>query len=150
VKATYSGAKFEVLWPNDVNFVPCYYTNTFPYPQGGRLNLAVNLPTGWKTKSGSSFDKFKIEALSWGVTYHNLDNAYATIVYPYKVLSWAESDMRYLLPWSNGACPWPFEFIYANRQLTPLICFWAFDHFVLMSWPIPLPIAVGTSNIVQN
>lgn len=40
--------------------------------------------------------------------------------------------------------------VYGNRQLTPLICFWAFDHFILMSWPIPLPVAVGTANIVQN
>jgi hypothetical protein len=45
VLAAYSGAKFELLWPFDVNFARCYYTPDVPYPQGGRLNRAVNLPS---------------------------------------------------------------------------------------------------------
>lgn len=149
VKSSYPSAIFEVLWPNDVNFVPCYYTAVFPYPQGGRLNLAVNLPSGWKSKSGSNFDRFKIEALSWGATYRNIDNAYATINYPFKTIYWSKADSRYLIPWFNGGCPWPLEFIFSNRESVPGINFWAFDHFVLFSWPLPLPVAVGAANILQ-
>lgn len=53
VLAGYSGAKFELLWPYDVNFATCYYV---PYPQGGRLNRSVNLPSQCLVQSGSGLD----------------------------------------------------------------------------------------------
>jgi hypothetical protein len=42
-----------------------YYTPDIPYPQGGRLNRAVNLPSQYLTQSGSGLDRLKMEALSW-------------------------------------------------------------------------------------
>jgi hypothetical protein len=72
VLAAYSGAKFELLWPYDVNFATCYYTPDVPYPQGGRLNRAVNLPSQYLAQAGSGLDRLKMESLSWGSTYRNL------------------------------------------------------------------------------
>lgn len=145
VLAAHPTAKFEVLWPNDVNFATCYYTPTEPYPQGGRMNHAVNLPVGWQTKSGSGFDRFKIEALSWGSQYVNIDNAKETMQYPFTDLSWDMADTRYLIPWFNGGCPWKNEYAFATNVLIPFLNFWAFDHFVLFSWPLPLPSLRGST-----
>jgi len=64
VLASYSGAKFELLWPFDVSFATCYYTADVPYPRGGRLNHAVNLPSQYLTQTGSGLDRLKMEALS--------------------------------------------------------------------------------------
>ena len=69
VLATYSGAKFELLWPYDVNFATCYYTPDIPYPQGGRLNRAVNLPSQFLTQSGSGLGRLKMEADRLGHSY---------------------------------------------------------------------------------
>jgi len=44
----------------------------------------------------------------------------------------------YLVPWFNGGCPWTTEYMSAINQSIPLVCFWAFDHFCLFSWPLPL------------
>jgi hypothetical protein len=146
VLAVYSGAMFEVLWPYDVNFSYCYYTSEFPYPQGGRLNRAVNLPSGWTAKSGSNLNRFKIEGLSWGETYRNVDNAKKTAQYPYLGISWTEVEMRYLIPWDNGGCPWKSEYVFNVRVKTPFLNLWAFDHFILFSWQLPMPVA---QNFVQ-
>src|SRR5947209_14509418 len=66
VLAQYPDAKFEILYPNDVNNPVCHLGPGVPYPQGGRLNAAVNLPPEWRSKEGSGLDRFKVEALSWG------------------------------------------------------------------------------------
>jgi hypothetical protein len=31
------------------------------------------------------------------------------------------------------------EYVSTINQPVPLVCFWAFDHFWLFSWPLPLP-----------
>ena len=139
VLAAYSGAKFELLWPYDVNFSTCYYTPDVPYPQGGRLNRAVNLPSQYLAQSCSGLDRLKIEALSWGSTYRNFTNAQAAIRFPIVLGSWPVAAMAYLVPWFNGGCPWTSELLQALNQSVPLVCFWAFDHFCLFSWPLPLP-----------
>ena len=140
VLAVYAGAKFELLYPNDVTFLPCYYTPDLPYPQGGRLNHTINLPSAWLTKSGSGLDRFKAEALSWGATYRNMDNSKATAAFPYTApLSWAKSDSAYLVPIFNGGCPWKADYLQASNKAVPLIVLWAFDHLNLLSWPVPLP-----------
>ncbi len=66
VLAAYPKAKFELLYPNDVNNPVCYVNAQNPYPQGGRLNAVVNLPAAWQISTGSGFDRLKVEALSWG------------------------------------------------------------------------------------
>ncbi|HEY1215977.1 MAG TPA: hypothetical protein VGE93_20300, partial [Bryobacteraceae bacterium] len=140
VLAAYPNAKFELLYPNDVNHSACYLNAHNPYPQGGRLNAAVNLPSQWRTKAGSGLDRFKVEALSWGATYRNLDLANQAVVFACSgAMSWGPSDMAYLIPWFNGACPWASELQSAASSGVGLINFWAYDHLALMSWPVPFP-----------
>jgi hypothetical protein len=146
VLAAYPNAKFEILYPNDVNHSVCYVKAHNPYPQGGRLNAAVNLPSQWRAKAGSGLDRFKVEALSWGATYRNLDLANESVMFACNgAMSWAPADTAYLIPWFNGACPWPSELQLAAGSGVGLINFWAYDHLALMSWPVPFPTPVRRS-----
>jgi len=140
VLAPYPDAKFEILYPNDVNNPVCFLGPGVQYPQGGRLNAAVNLPPEWQVKAGSGLDRFKVEALSWGATYLHMDLAHQAIVFALtSPMSWDKADVAYLVPWFNGTCPWPREFALASTRGLQLINFWAYDHLSLMSWPLPLP-----------
>ena len=140
VLATYANAKFELLWPNDVNNGVCYHTASLPFPQGGRLNYAVNTPAAYLSKTGSGLDRMKIEALSWGSFYRNLDLAKEScsraITSPW---GWPLGDVAYLIPNFNGGAFWPAEWLEAKAQSIPLINFWAYDHIALMGWPVPMP-----------
>jgi hypothetical protein len=142
----------ELLYPYDVNFPQAYSTNDLPYPQGGRLNAAVNLPPAYLAQAGSGLDRLKMEALSWGATYRNLANAQATIAFPPKPVAgaggWPLSKTAYLIPIFNGGCPWPAEYVAAINAGTPLVNFWAVDHLTLLSWPIqPLPTAARGASL---
>ena len=133
-------ARFELLYPDDVNHATCYVNARNLYPQGGRLNAAVNLPVEWRTKETSGLDRLKVEALSWGATYRNLDLSIQAISFAAtNRLSWAPEDTAYLIPWFNGTCPWPFEFQLAATRGLGLVNFWAYDHLALLSWPVPFP-----------
>jgi hypothetical protein len=146
VLSAYPNAKFELLYPNDVNNAVCYVNAQNPYPQGGRLNAAVNLPSAWQSQAGSGLDRLKVEALSWGATYRNLDLALQAITFAFTgQLSWPLFDVAYLIPWFNGACPWPSEYQLAATAGIGLINFWAYDHVALMSWPIPFPSPIRRS-----
>ncbi|MBV8867158.1 MAG: hypothetical protein JO210_17310, partial [Acidobacteriaceae bacterium] len=139
VLTAYPNAQFELLYPNDVNNPVCYRPANLP-AQGGRLNAAVNLPVAWQTKVGSGLDRFKVEALSWGATYRNLDLAMEAIIFPFTgAMTWGLADIAYLIPWFNGACPWTSEYQLAASSGIGLINFWAYDHIALMSWPVPFP-----------
>lgn len=134
VLVDYPQAKFELLFPNDVNNKTCYLGK-----QGGRLNAAVNLPAGWMQKEGSGLDRFKVEALSWSTDYNNLALAEEAITFASKApMGWAHEDTAYLVPWFRGVCPWPAEYHLA-KDFVPLVNFWAYDHLALMSWPLPFP-----------
>ena len=139
VLATYPAAKFELLFPYDVCYPSAYWTDALPYPQGGRLNYAVNLPAAYLTKSGSGLDRIKMEALAWGATYRNLALAQQSIEFPYTVGTWSKADTRYNLPWFNGGCPWQREYLFNVNAGIPCVNLWAFDHGCLMGWPLPLP-----------
>ena len=149
VLASYSGAKFELLWPYDVNFGTCYYTPDVPYPQGGRLNRAVNLPPQYLSQSGSGLDRLKLEGLSWGSTYRNFASVQAAIAFALTFpASWPLAAIAYLIPWFNGGCPGTMEYVSTVNQSIPLVCFWAFDHLSLFSWPLPLLKEVGRADFL--
>jgi len=82
----------------------------------------------------------KLEGLSWGATYRNLDLANAAMASGYAVLSYPKAATAYLIPWFNGACAWKTQYLAAVNAGIPLICFWAVDHLTLLSWPLPLPV----------
>ena len=149
VLAQYPLAKFEILYPNDVNHPICLLGPGVPYAQGGKLNAAVNLPPEWLTQAGSGLDSFKVEALSWSATYMHMDRAQQAITFAVtSPLSWDPSSVAYLIPWFNGTCPWAREFRAASSRGLNIINFWAYDHLALMSWPIPLPISQETSQFL--
>lgn len=128
VLAAWPAAKFELLYPYDVNYPTCYYTADVPYPQGGRLNAAVNLPSAYLAKAGSGLDRIKLEALSWAATYRNFANAAAAITFAFTVGSWTAADVRYLAPWDNGGCDWAREYLYCLSEGILGINLWAADH----------------------
>ena len=146
VLASCPGAKFEILYPNDVNNPVCNVSASNPYPQGGRLNAAVNLPATWRSKSASGFDRFKVEALSWGATYLDLNRAIEAVAFAFTgAMQWSNADIAYLIPWFNGVCPWPVEYQAASALGLGLVNFWAYDHLALMSWPLPFPSPIRRS-----
>ena len=131
VLATYPAAKFELLWPRDVN-----------EPQ---LNRYVNLPSQYETKSGSGLDRLKIEGLAYGAVQRDIDKVRAAILH---LPGWALSDIIYLMPWFNSGCPWQREFLIAQRERISAITFWAWDHLCLFSWPLPLPIEEAATRTI--
>ena len=140
VKAAYSGAKVEWLLPFDTNNPTVYWNAGYPYPQGGRLNNYVNIPSQFMAPNGD-IDRLKLEALSWGATYLNLDLAKAAMAYGTTTMTYAKSATAYLVPWFNGACAWVAQYLAAVNAGMPIICFWAVDHLTLLSWPLPpLPV----------
>jgi hypothetical protein len=145
VLATYSGAKFELLWPYDVN----YPTPTPLYSLGGQLNRYVNLPSEYETKSGSGLDRLKMEALAFGASERDGGKAVEAIRFPtVSPLAWPKADTAYLVPIFNGGCPWEREYLAATAHGSPLINFWAFDHVCLLSWPLPLPRNRGDAQLI--
>ncbi|WP_321471164.1 hypothetical protein [uncultured Paludibaculum sp.] len=148
VLAAYPGAKFEWLHALDVNGAACYHTLDFPYPQGGRLNAAVNIPVAWQSKAGSGLDRIKMEALSWGATYRNLDKAKQAVRWPYTApQGWPKADVRYLIPIFNGGCPWKQELLFARQEGVSQVNLWAWDHLSLLHVRLPLPKAKGSARL---
>lgn len=136
VLAATPSAKFELLWAYDVNWLTEYTSPMGIPPIGGQLNRYVNLPPDY-TAPGSDVDRFKIEALAWGTTYRNMNNAIATILFYTTDTSWPLADVAYLVPWQNGGCPWTNEYLQALNYAMPNINMWALDHIVLFSWELP-------------
>jgi len=136
VLAAQPTAKFELLWPYDVN-----YPTQNAYGIGGRLNRYVNLPAEYAAKSGSGLDRLKMEALSFGAQERNLNKALESIRFPFAEISWDNADSAYLVPIFNGGCPWVREYRAAMGEGVPTVNLWAFDHICLLSWQIPLPLA---------
>lgn len=123
IKADYPEARFEVMFPYDVNH---------PQPAGlhqlgGALNRFVNLPVEWERKETSGFDRLKIEALDFGAT-RNLDLARTAIHFPVEQLAWPRDSLRYLAPVFGPGYPWEDEYRLAQGLGYGAVNLWAFDH----------------------
>jgi len=82
----------------------------------------------------------KIESLSFGAQERNIDKQKVSITFPWTAPNtWAKEDTAYLFPIFNGGCPWVREYLFAKNNNSPLLNMWAWDHIVLLSWPLPLP-----------
>ena len=138
VKAAYPAAKFEWLLPMDVNAPAVFWTWAYPYPQGGRMNHVVNIPAPYMVPNGD-IDRVKIEALSLGSGYYDLDRAKAVMTHASSNLSYALADTAYLVPCFTGGCAWGKHYRAAVNGGIPLLGLWAFDQWVSMGRRVPLP-----------
>jgi hypothetical protein len=129
VLAALPGALFEVLWPLDVND-----------PATAPLCRYVNLPPAWETRSGSGFDTFLAEALSYSGVLYDLNKALVCAGYSFQALSWDMAHCRYLMEWFDPCSPWAMDYLNALGTGVPLIKAWAWDHLNLYGWPLPLPV----------
>ena len=98
------------------------------------------MPAAWKQKSGSGFDRLKVEALAHGRIDRDLVKAEAAIKIAYTEFSWAKADVRYLVGWQDGGSLWDDEFLIVQREALPHTNFWAWDHLALFRWRLPSPV----------
>ncbi len=140
-------AKFEFLFPYDVNYKLAYTNGTYPFFLGGQLNRYINLPPG-VANPGGSIERLKVEALAWGTSFRVLTNAVESIQFYRTDTTWPLADVIYLLPWQNGGCPYVHEYHASVRENIPTINFWALDHAIIFSWPLPFPEESKFSQVV--
>jgi hypothetical protein len=100
------------------------------------MNNYVNIPSQYMAPNGD-IDRVKLESLSWGASYLNIDLAKVAIAYGFTSLTYPKSATAVLIPWFNGACAWAAQYLAAANAGMPIICFWAVDHLTLLSWPLP-------------
>ena len=142
VKTAHPNAKFELLFPYDVNH---------PEPAGihqlgGPLNRFINLPIEWETKPDSGFDRIKMEALDFGAWSRNLDLARTAIEFPLG-LGWPRDSVRHLVPVFRSGYAWEKEIAMATGAGIPYVNLWAFDHVCIYGLP-PSPGPSGRSQRV--
>lgn len=131
ILAAEAGACFELLWPLDVA----------DPAMGETLNAYVDLPVEFQAQAGSGLNRLKMEALSFGATLRDLTMALQAVEFPWTApCTWGKAEVKYLVPWFNGGCPWAADYLQAQGQLIAGVDFWAWDHLGLMSWPLPLAI----------
>ncbi len=128
VLATHPNAKFELLWPLDVND-----------PATRRLNRYINLPVEWESRADSGFDTFLIEGFQFAGIDRNLDKVRWMAGYPFEVLSWSRADCRYLMGLFNAGWPWERDYLAGRRSRVAVIKIWAYDHLCLFGRGVPIP-----------
>lgn len=139
ILATHSNAKFELLYPYDVN----HPTPAGVHQLGGALNYFINLPVEFHNKTGSGLDTLKMEALDFGAWTRSLDLSRTAIEFPI-VIGWPKDSIRYLVPVFRGGAAWEKEYLEAKGQGIPVINFWAFDHFNLYNLNCREPLQFAT------
>lgn len=131
VRSRFPGARFEVLFPYDVNH---------PVPRGvhqlgGRMNRYVNLPVEWESP-GSGLDGFKLEALDFGAWSRDLDLMRECQQFAAS-LGWPRAKLRMMTPVFRAGYPWYKEAEHALGLGYGAVNLWAFDHVCLygLEWP---------------
>lgn len=126
VRSSYPTARFELLFPYDVNY---------PAPAGihligGALNRFVNLPPEWEAPGSSGFDRFKLEALDFGAWSRDLDLVRDCLRFG-RSLGWPDSALGLMTPVFRGGYPWEREVREALQMGYGQVHLWAFDHLCL-------------------
>jgi hypothetical protein len=130
----YAGAKFEVLFPYDVNYPQPVGVNQL----GGQLLRFINFPVEWGNKQTSGLDRIKMEGLDFGSASRDMDLARQVMEFPIQ-LGWPLDSIRYMLPVFNGGCPYIREYQMAKGLSIPVINLWAFDHVCLFDLRVTEP-----------
>jgi len=123
VKAAVPGARFEILFPYDVN----YPTPTGIHDLGGELNRFVNLPPEWGQPGGSGFDRFKLEALDFGAWCRDTNLVEQCQELPIQ-LGWPPSLVSCITPVFEPSYAWMKEVWNARHLQFRAVTLWAFDH----------------------
>ncbi len=129
VRSAFPTAELEVLFPYDVN----HPTPAGIHQLGGRLNRFVNLPEEWTSKAQAPFDRFKIEALDFGVWSRNLDLSRSTLEFA-AGLDWPRPAVRAMIALFRGGAPWRKEAAIARQLGLGAVSLWAFDHVCIYGW----------------
>lgn len=120
VQATYPDARFEVLYPTDVN--------------EGRFNRVINYTSAW---TSSALTCLKTE--SFGYTLgRNMNMAIQTIHFPASA-GFAKNKSSHLVGISDSRSSWLKEAEYAQGSRVESVVLFALDQFCLIGYPIPLP-----------
>ncbi|HWB86037.1 MAG TPA: hypothetical protein VG675_17980 [Bryobacteraceae bacterium] len=120
VRQTYADAKFEVLYPPDVNDTP--------------LNKLINLPTAFWTPTAISCLKTE------NFTYtgdRDLNKAYDSILLPMQ-LGFAPAQSSHLVGISEYTTPWEKEQRMAMGEGIESVVLFALDQFCLIGYGLPL------------
>ncbi len=120
VRTTYSGAKFEVLYPPDVNDTP--------------LNTAVNLASNW---TPSALECLKTENFTF-TGDRNLNLAKNAIVLPMQ-LGFPRAKSAHLVGIGDYTTPWKKEVRLSKGEGLESVVLFALDQFCLIGYAVPLP-----------
>ena len=124
VKAVYPAARFEVLYPTDVNNTP--------------LNKLINYPPAHWTPA--KLDNLKTESFTFTITRH-LDNARITVDYG-GTRGFARAQRSFLVGIGDPTTPWHKEIEFALAENLESIVLFALDQYCLVGYETPLPAAM--------
>jgi hypothetical protein len=129
VKAEHPTARFEVLYPTDVNDTP--------------LNRLINYPaTGW---TPSTLENLKTESFTFTIT-RNLDKAKMTVDYG-GTRGFARTARSFLTGIGDPTTQWRKEVEFALADNLESIVLFALDQYCLVGYETPLPAAMRRSAI---
>jgi hypothetical protein len=126
VRVTYPTAKFEVLYPPDVNNTP--------------LNGAVNLPASWNP---STLNCLKTENFSF-TGGRNLNLARNSVLLPTQ-MGFSRVSSAHLVGITGYTTPWEKEARISLGEKLESVVLFALDQFCLMSCTVPLPRGMRSS-----
>ncbi|MGH9660721.1 MAG: hypothetical protein ACRD96_19380, partial [Bryobacteraceae bacterium] len=120
VRQTHATAKFEVLYPPDVNDTP--------------LNEVINLPlSAW---TPAKLANFKTENFTF-LYQRNLNKTYESVLLPIE-LGFARNQSSHLVGLSDHTAPWLKEVGQAKSEGVESVVLFALDQFCLIGYPAPL------------
>ena len=129
VKATYANARFEVLYPTDVNNTP--------------LNRLINNPVDYWVPA--KLHNLKTKSFTFTITRH-LDNAKMTVEYG-ATRGFARTGRSFLVGIGDPTTPWKKEVEFALSDNLESIVLFALDQYCLVGYPTPLPPAMRRSTV---
>ena len=131
VKAAYATARFEVLYPTDVNNTP--------------LNRLINYPAAHWT--AATLDNLKTESFTFTGTRH-LDNAKLTVDYG-GTRGFPRAQRSFLVGIADPTTRWDKEVEFALAENLESIVLFALDQYCLVGYETPLP-AAARRTVVQG